>query len=57
MIMDGMEGLLLMEGVELYFGDWLFVPDVLEVLGELLFAFEELVVDDGVDVLKVVHFF
>jgi hypothetical protein len=50
------ECLFLMEGVELNFGYGLFVPDVLEVLGELLFAFEELVVNDRVDVLEVVHF-
>jgi hypothetical protein len=48
--------LFLMEGVELNFRYGLFVPDVLEVLGELLFAFEELVVNDRVDILEVVHF-
>ena len=46
-----------MKGFELYFGDWLFIPDILEVLGELLFALEEFVVDDRVDVFKVLHFF
>jgi hypothetical protein len=51
------EGFLIMKEVELDFGYGLFVPDVLEVLGELLFAFEELVVNDGVDVLEIVHFF
>jgi hypothetical protein len=50
------EGFLIMKEAELDFGYGLFVPDVLEVLGELLFAFEELVVNDGVDVLEIVHF-
>lgn len=45
-----------MEGVELNFGYGLFIPDILEVLGELLLAFEELVINDRVDVLEVVHF-
>jgi hypothetical protein len=50
------ECLFLMEGVELNFRYGLFVPDVLEVLSKLLFAFEELVVNDRVDILEVVHF-
>ncbi len=50
------KGLFLMEGVELNFGYGLFIPDILEVLGELLLAFEELVINDRVDVLEVVHF-
>jgi hypothetical protein len=50
------KGLFLMEGVELNFGYRLFIPDILEVLGELLLAFEELVINDRVDVLEVVHF-
>jgi hypothetical protein len=56
-MVDGIKGLFLMEGSELDFWYRLFVPYILEVLGQLLFTFEQFVVYDGVNVLNVFHFF
>lgn len=51
-----MKDFFLMNGDEMKFGYGLFVPDVLEVLGELLFTLEEFIIDDGINIFQMVHF-